>query len=94
MIKLKTLFRRNVRPSVPRRDGEEAFYRALAEQACDVIAHVGPDDRIDYISPSVETLLGWLPEAFIGKDVLGSVIEEDRARAGKAEKLRTLSMEL
>ncbi len=40
----------------------EARYRLLAEQASDIIHHVGPDGRMQFISPSVESILGYTAE--------------------------------
>jgi PAS domain S-box-containing protein len=37
----------------------EAKYRLIAEQASDIIHHIGPDAHILYVSPSVETVLGY-----------------------------------
>jgi len=39
----------------------EQRYRLLAENASDVVLMVGPDDRIVWVSPSAEDLLGWSP---------------------------------
>lgn len=40
-------------------EDSEAKYRLIAEQASDIIHHIGPDARILYISPSVEAVLGY-----------------------------------
>jgi diguanylate cyclase (GGDEF)-like protein/PAS domain S-box-containing protein len=45
----------------------EAHYRLLADNASDVVAKLGPDRRITWVSPSVTTLLGWLPNDLIGE---------------------------
>ncbi|MES1989710.1 MAG: PAS domain-containing protein [Pseudomonadota bacterium] len=37
----------------------EAKYRLIAEEASDIIHHISPDARILYVSPSVETVLGY-----------------------------------
>ena len=37
----------------------EAKYRLIAEQASDIIHHISPDTRILYVSPSVESVLGY-----------------------------------
>jgi len=42
-------------------------YRLLAENAHDVIWTTGRDMRLTYISPSVKTFLGYLPEEIYGK---------------------------
>ncbi len=66
------------RSMVELRDSEAAF-RLLAEHAGDVVARIGPDGRIRYISPSAQRILGLAPEAFIGQTVIGFVHPEDRA---------------
>ena len=45
----------------------EARYRLLAENATDVIACFGTDAVFTYLSPSVEALLGYLPEELVGQ---------------------------
>lgn len=40
----------------------EAKYRLIAEQASDVIHHISPDARILYVSPSVESIIGFPAE--------------------------------
>ena len=42
----------------------EARYRLLAEEASDIIHHTSPDGRMLYVSPSIEAVLGYAPEAF------------------------------
>lgn len=57
---------------------DSSIYRMLAEQASDVLAHFGPDGMVRYISPSVETMLGYKPEQVVGTDMVWLVPEEDR----------------
>jgi diguanylate cyclase (GGDEF)-like protein/PAS domain S-box-containing protein len=45
----------------------EQRYRLLAENASDVVLMIGPDDRIAWVSPSAEQLLGWSPTAPLGE---------------------------
>ncbi|WP_166793214.1 sensor domain-containing protein [Cryobacterium lactosi] len=45
----------------------ERRYRLLAENASDVVLMVGPDDRIAWVSPSAQELLGWSPDALVGQ---------------------------
>lgn len=42
----------------------EARYRLLAERASDIIYHVGPDGRWQFLSPSVESILGYTVKEF------------------------------
>lgn len=55
----------------------EARYRLLADNASDVITVTDVTGRIEYISPSVEHVLGFPPEDFIGKTVRSFVMAED-----------------
>ena len=41
-------------------------YRLLAENASDVVLLWGADGHLDWVSPSVESVLGWSPEELIG----------------------------
>ena len=50
------------------RDSEQR-YRMLADNVQDTIVSINPDNSINYISPSVEQLLGYPPEAFVGHSV-------------------------
>lgn len=45
----------------------EARYRRLAENSTDIIAMFGVDARFTYLSPSIETILGYRPEELIGQ---------------------------
>jgi diguanylate cyclase (GGDEF)-like protein/PAS domain S-box-containing protein len=58
---------------------DESVYRVLAEQASDVLIHIGPDGLVTYASPSVERMLGYRPEQVIGTDTVWLLAEEDRA---------------
>jgi PAS domain S-box-containing protein len=59
------------------RQSEEKF-RALIENALDVITVVEADGRILYESPSVEHILGYKPEEMVGRNVLSFIHPEDR----------------
>jgi diguanylate cyclase (GGDEF)-like protein/PAS domain S-box-containing protein len=45
----------------------EEYFRALTENALDVVQVINADRTTRYVSPSVERLLGYLPEELIGK---------------------------
>jgi len=62
----------------PTRVADESVYRVLAEQASDVLIHIGPDGLATYVSPSVERILGYRPEQVIGTDTLWLLAEQDR----------------
>jgi len=48
-------------------------FRELAENASDVVYEMDVDWRVRWISPSVQNVLGWDPEALIGADVQGII---------------------
>lgn len=62
----------------------EAQYRSLAENTFDLIAAIGPDGRMSYVSPNYEEILGYAREELLGTvafelihpDDLPSVIQE------------------
>jgi PAS domain S-box-containing protein len=54
-----------------------ARYRLWAEQASDVISLVDLDGTVRYISPSCEKLLGYPPEALVGRSVFEIVHPDD-----------------
>ena len=47
------------------RDHDERF-KALVEHSFDVIALVGPDATVEYVSPAIGRVLGYTPDEFIG----------------------------
>jgi PAS domain S-box-containing protein len=59
------------------RQNEERF-RALIENALDIITVVSADGIIDYESPSVERVLGYKPEELSGKNIFDYIHIEDR----------------
>lgn len=80
----------------------EEQYRLLAENAVDVIAVVGRDGLVKWVSPSVETTFGAPPSHWIGRaalDVFASsevvTIEESRQRVlhGGTDVVRTRSLD-
>src|SRR4028119_1199705 len=67
------------------RQNEERF-RALIENALDIITVLDTDGMIRYESPSVEKVLGYKPEELVGKSIVEYVHPEDKANV-----LNTLS---
>jgi PAS domain S-box-containing protein len=57
----------------------ERHYRALFENAMDIIAVIGADGTVRYESPSVERILGYPPDELIGRKVDARVHPDDRA---------------
>lgn len=59
----------------------EEQFRLLAENAMDVVVRFGPDDRVLWISPSVEGVLGWAVDGCIGRNALDFIAtHESRER--------------
>ena len=55
----------------------EQHFRALIENASDIITVLDGDGTIRYESPSLERVLGYKPEELIGKNVLELVHPDD-----------------
>lgn len=62
----------------------EARYRVLADNAMDVIALYGLDGVFRYLSPSVETLIGYRPEDMIGRLFVDFIHPDDLTRVRRA----------
>ena len=69
------------------RDRAEARYRLLADHLTDLVAHHEPDGRYEWLSPSVENILGYRPDELIGCDPYDLFHPDD------AERIRTESHE-
>ncbi len=78
MTFFSALFRRK-RPIPFPPPTDESVYRAFAEQASDVLVHIGSDGLATYVSPSVERILGYRPDQVIGTDTLWLLAEQDQA---------------
>jgi PAS domain S-box-containing protein len=61
------------------RQAAEARYRLVAEHASDVVYVVDPDGDLAWVSPSIESVLGWDPEDLVGTPVGLIVAAEDIA---------------
>jgi diguanylate cyclase (GGDEF)-like protein/PAS domain S-box-containing protein len=59
-------------------------FRALVQNATDVVTVVDADARIDYVSPSIEHVLGYTPDELVGTDALALVHPEDQVRLFEA----------
>ncbi|OXE35825.1 MAG: hypothetical protein CGW95_11520 [Phenylobacterium zucineum] len=62
----------------------ESRFRLMAENANDVIACYTPDTRFSFLSPSVTTLLGYEPEALIGRPAIAYMHPDDVRRVVRA----------
>ncbi len=59
----------------------EKYFRAITENAADVLFIVDVQGMITYCSPSVERILGYRPEDLIGMSGFDLIIPEDQPRA-------------
>lgn len=57
----------------------EEQFRLLAENASDVVAQLGPDRVVVWVSPSVSEALGWDPDDLVGTDLGALLHPEDEA---------------
>ena len=61
--------------------------KALIEHSFDVIALVGPDGTVEYVSPAIGRVLGYTPDEFIGLNGFEQIhpedVEEVRRRFGE-----------
>lgn len=57
---------------------KEAHFRLLAEGSSDMVTRIGLDERLRYVSPSSNRVVGWRPNQLIGTDALAGIHPEDR----------------
>ena len=57
----------------------EEYYRALIENAMDVITVLDADGAIRYASPAIERVLGYAPEQRVGKRIHAFIHPDDLA---------------
>ena len=65
---------------ISERKRAEDYFRALIENALDVISVMDPDGTVRYESPAVERVLGYRPEELIGRNGFDLAHPEDQAR--------------
>ncbi len=65
------------------RESEEK-YRELVESISDVIYAVDPEGRVNYVSPSIEPLLGYHPAELLGRRIQEFVYPEDLPRLAES----------
>jgi diguanylate cyclase (GGDEF)-like protein/PAS domain S-box-containing protein len=75
---------REHRQLVARLRESEARYRVLAEGSSDAVLLIGRDGICRHVSPSIETLLGYAPEAVLGRRVDVRIHPGDRQAARQA----------
>lgn len=57
-------------------ESEERF-RLLAHNVSDIVSLAGPDGALQWVSPSVERVLGWRPEEWVGRPIDNCVHPDD-----------------
>jgi len=62
----------------------EAFFREMVESSVEVISRTDSSGIIEYVSPSIEMLLGYKPEEVIGRHYSDFVFKDDRGVASQA----------
>jgi diguanylate cyclase (GGDEF)-like protein/PAS domain S-box-containing protein len=59
-------------------------YRLLAENASDVVWRTDLDAIVEWVSPSITSVLGWSPDEFVGSRILDHVHPDDAHRVRSA----------
>jgi PAS domain S-box-containing protein len=62
----------------------ETYHRALIDHASDIITVIDREGLVLFQSPSVERLLGYPPEALLGRHAFERIHPDDRPRAASA----------
>jgi PAS domain S-box-containing protein len=76
-----------------RREGEvelsrrEKYFRALTENSLDVLWILNREGALTYASPSVQNVMGYMPQELIGENALANVHLDDLPRAREAFQL-------
>jgi diguanylate cyclase (GGDEF)-like protein/PAS domain S-box-containing protein len=56
---------------------KEADFRLLAEKSSDMVTRIGLDERMQYVSPSSDRIVGWKAQQLTGTSALAGVNAED-----------------
>ncbi|HEY3760154.1 MAG TPA: PAS domain S-box protein [Verrucomicrobiae bacterium] len=62
----------------------ENYFRTLTENSLDVLIIIDREGKLEYLSPSVQKVLGYSPDELRGEDVFARVHQEDVYRAREA----------
>ena len=63
---------------------KEAHFRLLAEQSSDMVSRIGLDNRLIYVSPSCERIIGWSADELLGTSAVAGIHAEDAERVEQA----------
>ncbi|HVB70185.1 MAG TPA: PAS domain S-box protein [Acidimicrobiales bacterium] len=64
----------------------EREFRLLAENASDVVVQLDADQVVQWVSPSVEQILGWAPHSLLGRTVSEFILTENPDDLGFSER--------
>ena len=66
----------------------DRWFRSLTEHSAEMVTVNDPDGTVQYVSPSVETMLGWRPEDIVGTNGTALVhpADAERLAAGLADR--------
>ncbi len=67
-------------------ENSEHEFRLLAENASDVVMQLDADQVVQWVSPSVEQILGWAPHFLLGQTVSEFILTENPDDLGFAER--------
>ena len=73
----------NERAATQKLQENEARFRALVEKGNDVLFVLSPEGKPNYVSPTVEKILGYTPEEALGLDMMNSVHPDDMQHVGQ-----------
>lgn len=62
----------------------EETYRLLAENASDVVFRIDPQGQLEWVSPSVESMLGWSPAELLGRSIFSLIHPDDAGSVRQA----------
>jgi two-component system, sensor histidine kinase and response regulator len=62
----------------------ERYFRTLTDHSSDITAIIDVTGRVTYMSPSVERVLGYPPEHYVGRRPMREVHRDDRRRVAEA----------
>ncbi len=85
-----TLLNKAIRYAIERQKAETALYhrerrfRALLENISDTILILDPQGKIQYLTPSIQTLLGYAPETLLNTEIYPLILPEDQAKFRQA----------
>src|SRR5947208_1964693 len=84
LVLLALAVRQWLRVAARSADHRDAWFSALVEHGADLILVVSSDGELRYASPAVTRLLGYQPDAIVGRNWLELVHPDDASRLAGA----------